>query len=231
VNLCGKKLRARANNKYDPVGLHLCFREANHTGACAEFPYLDHLKGVAPRVAAKIVRDATKTTGASWKSEDAGPNRISRWTMLLDDDALAKLGVNMKALKPWVVAKLREKAATYDDCMSAAQFLAWSAYGMTGAPEPDDATRAFLTSRFGEIVPGTTGCLVCRAPLDFSLFHEARRGKAEIETAHAQPRSHTAGNVGFAHRNCNIAQGDKSLDQFYDWIAGILTRAGRIQSS
>lgn len=151
--------------------------------------------------------------------------------MLLPDDELAKRGVNMKALKPWVVAKLREKAATYDDCMSAAQYLTWSAYGMTGAPEPDAETRSFLTARFGEIVPGSTSCLVCRAPLAFALFHEARRGKAEIETAHAQPRSHTAGNVGFAHRNCNIAQGDKSLDEFYDWIGGILTRAGRIQSS
>lgn len=151
--------------------------------------------------------------------------------MLLSDAELAQLGINMSALKPWVVAKLREKAASYDDCMSVAQYLAWSVYGMTGAPEPDDETRAFLTRRFGEIVPGTTGCLVCRAPLNFALFHEARRGKAEIETAHAQPRSHIAGNVGFAHRNCNIAQGDKSLDEFYDWIAGILRRAGRIQSS
>ena len=83
------------------------------------------------------------------------------------------------------------------------QYLTWSVYGMTGAPEPKDAPRDFLTIRFGEIVPGSTGCLVCRAPLDFALFHEARRGKAEIETAHAQPRSHTARNVGFAHRNCN----------------------------
>jgi hypothetical protein len=231
VKSCGKTLKARANAKYDPPGLHRCFREAGHDGACAEFPFLDHLKKVAPRVAAKIVRDATKTTGASWKSEDAGPNRISRWTMLLSDAELAKFGLNMKTLKPWVVAKLREKAATYDDCISAAKYLTWSAYGMTGAPEPDDATRAFLTAHFGEIVPGSTGCLVCRAPLDFALFHEARRGKAEIETAHAQPRSHTAGNVGFAHRNCNIAQGDKSLGEFYDWITGILTRAGRIQSS
>lgn len=232
MTLCGKKLPSRANAKYDPPGLHRCFREKGHAGPCAEFPYLDHLKGAAPRVAAKIVRDATKTTGASWKSKGAGPNRISRWTtILLSDAKLAKLGVNMKALKPWVVAKLVEKAASYDDCMSAAQFLTWSAYGMTGAPEPDAETRAHLTSRFGEIVQGTTSCLVCKAPLDFSLFHEARRGKAKIETAHAQPRSHTAGNVGFAHRNCNIAQGDKSLDEFYDWIAGILTRAGRIQSS
>jgi hypothetical protein len=228
VILCGKSLRARANSKYDPVDLHRCQRESGHSGPCAEFHYLEQLKSVAPRVAAKIVRDATKTTGASWKSEDAGPNRISRWVMLLSDKELLALGVNMSALKPWVVAKLRQKAATYDDCMSSARYLAWSVYGMNGAPAPDQETRAYLEAHFGPIRNGATGCLVCRAPMDFKLFHEARRGKAEIETAHANPREHTPGNVGFAHRHCNIAQGDKDLDGFYDWITGILQRAGRI---
>jgi hypothetical protein len=225
---CGKLIRTRANAKYDPPDLHKCYREAGHTGPCAEFPYLDHLKEVAPRVAAKIARDATKTTGASWKSEDAGPNRISRWTMLLSDNELQELGINMKALKPWVVAKLREKAATYADCMSAAQYLTWCAYGMANAPDPDDYTKKYLEANFGIINKGLTICLICRDQLDFSLFHSARRGKAEIETAHAQPRSHNAENIGFAHRNCNIAQGDKSLDDFYAWIGGILQRSGKI---
>ena len=169
--LCGKALRSRANSKYDPADLHRCQRESGHSGPCGEFDYLDHLKGLAPRVAAKVVRDATKTTGASWKSEDAGPNRISRWTMLLSDKELQKLGVNMAALKPWVVAKLRQKAATYDDCMGSARYLAWSVYGMEGAPDPDPSTRAYLEAHFGPIVSGATGCLVCRVPLRFALFH------------------------------------------------------------
>jgi hypothetical protein len=225
---CGKPLRTRTNSKYDPIGLHRCHREAGHAGPCAEFHYLEHLKTAAPRVAAKIIRDATKTTGASWKSKDAGPNRISRWTMLLSDDELLALGIRMSTLKPWVVAKLREKAAAYEDCMSSARYLAWSVYGMEGGPEPDPETKAYLEGQFGPIINGATGCLVCRAPLRFELFHKARRGKAEIETAHAAPRAHTPGNVGFAHRHCNIAQGDKSLNDFYDWITGILERAHRI---
>lgn len=228
MELCGKPLKARANAKYDPLDLHRCYRESGHAGACAEAPYLEHLKDIAPRVAAKIMRDSCKTTGASWKSEDAGPNRISRWTMLLSDAELKQLGINMAALKPWVVAKLRDKNATYTDCMSVAQYLTWRVYGMADAPEPDAYTRQYLEAIFGPIVKGSTGCLICKATLDFKLFHEARRGKAEIETAHAEPRSHTAGNVGFAHRHCNIAQGDKSLGEFYDWINGILKRAGRI---
>jgi hypothetical protein len=228
MNSCCIPLKDRKNTKYDPLGLHRCYVEAGHTGLCRESPYLTHLRRVAPRVAQKIIRDATKTTGASWKSKDAGPNRISRWAMLLTDDELKALGINMASLKPWVVAKLREKKATYEDCMSAAQYLAWRVYGMVDAPDPDTYTRQYLEAIFGPIVKDSTGCLVCRAPLNFKLFHQARRGTAEIETAHAQPRSHTAGNVGFAHRHCNIAQGDKSLDDFYDWIEGILERAHRI---
>ncbi len=228
MKLCGNALKARKNAKYDPSDLHRCQRLVRHTGPCAEFDYLEDLKAKAPRVAAKIIRDSTKTTGASWKSADAGPNRISRWVMLLNDEELLKLGLNMSALKPWVVAKLRQKAATYEDCMSTARYLAWSVYGMQDAPVLDAATREYLESEFGLIKPGSTGCLICRAPLNFVLFHEARRGKAEIETAHANPREHAPGNVGFAHRHCNIAQGDKDLDSFYDWITGILQRAGRV---
>ena len=35
---------------------------------------------------------------------------------------------------------------------------------------------------------------------------------------------HNSDNVGFGHRECNIAQGNKSLDEFYSWIEGINTR-------
>jgi len=95
---------------------------------------------------------------------------------------------------------------------------------MVNAPDPDEYTRGYLETLFGPIIKDRTSCLICRKPLDFDDFSEARRGRAEIETAHAQPRLHTPGNVGFAHRDCNIAQGDKTLDEFYEWIAGILER-------
>jgi hypothetical protein len=174
----------------------------------------------------KIVRDATKTTGASWKSEDAGPNRISRWTMQLSDAELEALGIKMATLSPIIQRKLREKAASYDDCMNAAKKLAWQAYGMANAPVADEAPRQYLEALYGPIVPGSTTCLVCKRPLDFSQFENARRGKAEIETAHATPREHNESNVGFAHRECNIAQGNMSLPEFYQWIRGILDRNG-----
>jgi hypothetical protein len=79
-------------------------------------------------------------------------------------------------------------------------------------------------------VPNTTTCLVCKKPISFALFHAAQRGKAEIETSHSNPRLHTTDNIGFAHRACNIAQGSKTLDEFYDWIAEILRRTGRTVS-
>lgn len=222
--LCGELIRTRANAKYDPEDLHRCQLNAGHAGKCQEYPYLNHLATVAPKVKDKIVRDATKTTGAAWKSDDAGPNRISRWVMTLDDEQLLALGINMPSLKPGIIAKLREKAASYEDCMSSAKYLTFLAYGMANAPEPDPFTRNYLEILFGSIIAGSTSCLICKSTLNFTHFAEARRGRAEIETAHALPRVHKPGNIGFAHRHCNIAQGDKTLPEFYAWIEGILAR-------
>jgi len=42
-------------------------------------------------------------------------------------------------------------------------------------------------------------------------------------------REHNAENVGFAHRECNIAQGAKTLPEFYRWIAEILERVQQQQ--
>ena len=208
-----------------------CFLRAGHAGPHHEFPYLAHLTIEAPRVADKIIRDSVMTTGAAWKSKEAGPNRILRWAMLLSDEELLGLGIDMSGLQRQVVAKLREKAATYDDCMKVAHKLTALAYGMRGAPKPPEAIREYLEDAVGQWVDDSTACLVCLEPLSFELFDEARRGKAAIETAHRNPRFHTPENVGFAHRACNIAQGNKTLDEFYDWIARILQRASEGQDS
>jgi hypothetical protein len=177
-----------------------------------------------PAVATKIIRDAVMTTGAAWKSDEAGPTRILRWVMLLPDDQLKKFGINMAGLKPQVIAKLREKAATYADCLASAKMLAWLAYQMEGAPNPSADTQTYLERDFGPMDFGSTTCLICKAKLGFELFALAKRGKAEIETGHSSPRQHNPANIGFAHRVCNIAQGARTLDEFYDWMEEVLRR-------
>lgn len=223
MKFCRKPVPSRS--RYAVEHPQLCYRQFGHEDRCAEFPYLASLSAVAPKVASKIKRDSIMTTGAAWASDDAGPNRILRWVMLMSDETLERVhGIPMAALSPIIQAKLREKAATYEDCMSVARRLTWSAYGMLNAPAPDERTRAYLESEFGAISQGATVCLVCRGQLDFDDFARARRGKAVLETAHAEPRAHNADNVGFCHRPCNIAQGDKSLNEFYDWIESILAK-------
>lgn len=224
IEYCNKPISSRS--RFQPDGGHRCFREKEHSGACSEFPFLAHLKKTAPKVANKIIRDAVMTTGASWKSDDAGPNRIRRWVMLKPDDDLVGLGINMSSLSPVIIAKLREKAATYHACMSVAQKLTALVYGMENAPEPPEPIRDYLQMLFGTLAPNSSKCAVCLELLDYRLFDQARRGKAELETAHKNPRVHTAENTGFAHRACNIAQGNKTMPEFYEWIATILQRAG-----
>lgn len=198
-----------------------------HRGRCTEFPFLKHLKVVAPKVAQKVQRDAMMTTGAPWKSDEAGPNRILRYAMLLSDAELAELGVPMHGLEEHVVRKLRAKAAPYAHCVSVAEYLTLQVYEMPGAPACPAPLVEFLTSALDrDFQSESTACLICKEPMAFALFELAQRGKAEVETAHANPRTHLPGNVGFAHRFCNIAQGDKELNDFYAWVAGVLERNG-----
>ena len=149
--------------------------------------------------------------------------------MLLSDKELQEeFDIDMSSLKPQVVSKLREKAASYDDCMAVAKKLTFLAYGMPDSPDIPEETKQYLEALYGGLIPDSTACLVCRKPLSFTLFESARRGKAEIETAHSNPRLHSPDNVGFAHRSCNIAQGPLSLDEFYDWIQDVLSRVRSI---
>ena len=221
--LCRKTISSRS--KYSGYVERKCHRLAHHSGKCGEFPFLEHLKSTHPRVASKIVRDAVMTTGAAWKSAEAGPNRILRWVMLLSDEELLEFGLNMSNLKDQVVAKLREKAADYDSCIRVAMALTLTAYHMRDAPKMPKELRKYFEVIFETIELHETLCCICLLPLSFSLFNDARRGKASIETCHKDPRLHTPDNVGFAHRECNIAQGAKSLEDFYEWISGILGRA------
>ena len=222
MEFCHKVIPTRS--QYADVAEHKCHCPKGHSGKCEEFPFLNHLKSINKQVAEKIKRDATMTTGAAWKSADAGPNRILRWVMLLDDEELLKYGINVAELKPGVIAKLREKAADYDSCTLVAAKLTWLVYQMENAPEAPMAIKEYLEDIFGTMVPNTTRCVICRLPLDYELFSMAARGKAAIETCHKNPRMHNPENVGFGHRECNIAQGAKTLDEFYQWIEALLAR-------
>lgn len=221
MEFCGKHIAS--TSRYSSLQPTICHLPKGHRGQCKEMPFLEHLRTSYPQVAQKIKRDATMTTGAAWKSSDAGPNRILRWVMMEDDATLLEYGLDMSKLKPGIVAKLREKAADYDSCILVAAELTWLVYQMDNAPTCPPEIRAYLENLFGPM-DGQTKCVICRLPLDFNDFMLARRGKAEIETCHKNPREHSPNNVGFGHRECNIAQGAKTLGEFYYWISDILER-------
>ncbi len=221
--LCRKEIQTRS--RFSACAARRCHRLAGHEGKCQEMPFVGDLAATHPRVAAKIERDSVMTTGAAWKSEEAGPNRILRWVMLLDDNELLEFGIDMATLQPQVISKLREKAASYDECIEVAMWLTRLVYNMPGAPEPPAELGTYLEHMFGPTPEEKTTCVICLETIPFSLFQAARRGKAAIETCHKDPRVHSAENVGFAHRECNIAQGAKTLEGFYDWIERILRRA------
>lgn len=223
MELCKKNI-ANRSKIYKDVSKKYCHKIKNHSGKCGEYPYLDDLNKNYKKVKNKIVRDSTMTTGAAWKSDDAGPNRIPRWVMQLSDRKLKELGLDMKSLKPSVVTKLRDKSASYEECMDVAAKLTSLVYQMEDAPKCPQDIQKYLESKFGKFSDGSTACIVCKEVINFGLFSNAKVGKADIETAHSNPRTHNHENVGLAHRECNIAQGNKSLEEFYAWIKDILKK-------
>lgn len=104
---CRNELPSRS--RYSDLAKRRCHKLKGHDGECQELPFLNQLRTDHPKVEKKIERDSMMTTGAAWKSEEAGPNRILRWVMLENDDVLLRYKINMSKLKPQVVTKLREK--------------------------------------------------------------------------------------------------------------------------
>ena len=173
MKFCYKEIPSRS--KYEGIQSRHCHLPAGHDGKCEEFPFLKELAKTHKRVADKIKRDSTMTTGAAWKSDDAGPNRILRWVMLLSDDELLKYGIDMNTLKPQVVSKLKEKGASYDSCIMVAIKLTWLVYQMPGAPECPLVTKDYLEFHFGPM-NSETCCSICLEGIAFDLFHTAQRG-------------------------------------------------------
>lgn len=86
TELCHEIISSRS--AYDSIQPKFCQLPKGHSGNHREFYYLDHLRTIQKSVSDKIKRDSTMTTGAAWKSAEAGPNRILRWVMLLSDGDL-----------------------------------------------------------------------------------------------------------------------------------------------
>jgi len=187
-----------------------CCLPAGHEGRHTDMPFLLHLKKTHKKVADKLERDALNTRGAPWPKNLRGVqkrrNRQPHWTLKLGDQLYPK------------------HYADYKTCLAVARRMTYYVYCMPDAPSCSDDIAKYLEQK-----PklGTYVCPICLLPISFKDFEKAKQSKAEIETAHLDPSAtyiHTPDNVCLAHRECNIAQGDRSISDFLDWIDGILRR-------
>lgn len=123
--------------------------------------------------------------------------------------------------------KITDKGASRDECLRVAIQLTREAYAMENAPEmPQELVDYFALISFRRTHEGR--CLICHAPIDYNQFAEARVGTSTIQTVHSDPRVHTPGNASFGHKQCNVAQGDRTLEEYYDWMEEVLRSVGRI---
>ena len=191
-----------------------CVREVGHPNRCSDMPFLVHFKNkkVKPKVAGKIERDSFKTRGASWgKAEDGTQkrrNRQPRWTLAAGD-----------AFYP-------AHHQSYKKCLKVAAELTIQAYEMAGAPVCPQEVAKYLPRR---PIANSALCPICKVLLEFSEFDLAVQSKAAIDTDHLNPRvkrRHAPGNVAFVHHLCNTTKGDRSLEEFEQWMADTLSRHG-----
>ncbi len=190
----------------------VCCRMAGHTSRCTDVPFLVHLEKAKPKVADRIVRDSFNTRGASWgKTVDgtqARRNRQPRWTLKEGDGFYPA------------------HHQTYKGCLQIAAELTIQAYEMVGAPTCPEEAAQWLPKK---PVPNSGVCPICKLPLEFAEFDLAVQSKAAIDTDHLNPaleRRHASGNVAFVHHFCNTTKGDRSLEEFEEWMAGTLRRHG-----
>jgi hypothetical protein len=115
---------------------------------------------------------------------------------------------------------------TYPNCLRIAEELTIQAYEMTGAPACPKTTAEWLSRA---VRPNSSICPICKHSLEFSEFDLAVQSKAAIDTDHLNPgleRRHAPGNVAFVHHLCNTTKGDRSLEEFEEWMADVLSRHG-----
>jgi hypothetical protein len=97
---------------------------------------------------------------------------------------------------------------------------------MVGAPDCPEETVRYLPSA---PTKDTGICQVCRLLLEFRDFSAATQSLAAIDTDHLDPtieRRHVPGNVSFVHHACNTTKGNRSSDEFLNWMIGVLGRFG-----
>lgn len=205
--LCGKQYGSGLGDVR-----RICRRPEGHAGRCSDMPFLMHLEQVKPKVADKIVRDSFNTRGASWGKALDGTqkrrNRQPRWTVKAGD----------------VFYPAHHQ--TYPNCLIVAAELALQAYEMVGAPACPPEIAQLLPR---PPIADSGVCPVCGLPLEFSEFDLAVQSKAAIDTDHLNPgleRRHVSGNVAFVHHECNTTKGDRSLEEFEEWMVAVLKRHG-----
>lgn len=189
--------------------IRTCRLSPGHDGRCSDVPFLESLRRTHPRIADKIIRDSFNTRGAAWGRNEEGVqarrNRQPRWTLVEVDQLYAHY-------------------QTYEECLKVAQELTLQVYEMPGAPEcpqPDvnDLSRPPVAESYR--------CPICLNHIEIGEFELAQQSKAAVDTDHLNPSLHplhAAGNVAFTHHECNTTKGERSLEEFLEWAAGVLER-------
>jgi len=209
MKICNKIIRRGTEVNF------LCQLKNNHEGRCDKTPFLNELKVSFPKVAEKIEQDAYHSRGNKTKPYK---NRSFRWDRPISLESASGLKNKMKLGIP------KKEYATQKQCHQVAKKLTRLVYEMKNAPPCPKSIIKYLDKK-----PASNQCRcpLCLRILDINDFSAAEWGKAKIEMWHNFPLSerkinHVAGNMSWGHRECNIAQGEKTTEEVLLWFKKIL---------
>jgi hypothetical protein len=222
MKFCSKKIKTTSKI--------LCKLEENHKGKCNAHPYLQGLeldiknssasdkdKKLFKKIVDKIKQDSYNTRGNTTKPFK---NRSFRWdTPISKDEAL-----KMKKSKSTGIPK--KEFATEVECYKVAQKLTRLIYEMKNAPKCPENIIPFL-DKTPDPIKNPCICPLCKEKLNINDFLDSIQGQAKLELWHLEPLTenvskHNAQNISWGHRECNVAQGDRSTNETLEWMKKII---------
>jgi hypothetical protein len=201
---CGKTIKTFVNNFGNEETQH-CIREQGHKGRCSYRPNYKLFGDNEEKIKAKLNNAALYTAGETAENSPI-LNRAQRWTakpLSMDEEQVLKVEGKYR------VGIRKDEASTFQYCSEIERNLF-----------------RVVQKVYEGVTDNSTQCYYCGEGFDFENFLLSSKNPASIQICHLKPLSeneimHKPENCFWGHRQCNIIQGNQSIEEMYNRIQKI----------
>jgi len=204
--ICNKTIKIIKNN-FDCEETQKCVLEVGHLGKCSYRPDYKLFGKDEIKIKNKLNNAALSTAGETAKNSPI-LNRAQRWSAkpisILEEHQLKKEGVYRVGIR-------KDEASTFLNCTKTEQKLY-------------EVVKKVYLKEYDE----TTCCHICGEQFKYDEFLLGAKNPNSIQICHNEPLSekkimHTPENCFWGHRQCNIMQGDHSINSMMIRMKKIIT--------